>query len=186
MAVAIVRTDSWVSHLPFVGGPRPSAFGPVDGIWYGLLAGDGDVSGGNFSLSGNLSFDRKEDWIYVFGGLSTSTNQVTTTNAFTQVNTGPKIPTDATAVVVQNPSFSRGGNADPINANAMTVADLFEGGSDSRAGMPLFGDKAIPGNFLMIAAGWEVNTNGATYQLSSWGFLIRYNSFFRDRPPSVG
>ena len=185
MAVAILATDGWIQHLPFVGGPRPTEFGPVDGIWYGLVAGDGDASAGNVSLNGRLSFDRKEDWIYIFGGMTTTKNAVAGEAVFTQINTGPLIPTGAVATTVNNPSFSIGGNADPVTGHALTTGDITSGGNDRRRGMPIFGDKRIPGIFLMLAAGWETNTDGATYQMSSWGFLIKYNSFFRDVPPRL-
>jgi len=187
MAVAIISTDSWIQHLPFVGGPRPSEFGPVDGVWYGLIAGDGAAGGGNFTISGNLSFDRKEDWVYILGGIGTSVNTATTVgDGFTVVNTGPLIPTGATATTVNNPSFPRAGSSFGVSGNSVGTLDLSAGGKDSRIGMPIFGDKKISGTFLMIAAGWQVNIDGATYQLSSWGFLIRYNSFFRLTQPARG
>lgn len=187
MAVAILATDSWIQHLPFVGGRRSSPFGEVDGVWYGLVAGDGDASGGNISLNGRLSFDRKEDWVYILGALETTTNQsLGGDDTLTQVNTGPLIPTAAVATTVQNPSFMITGDAGPGAAGIVTSAHRANGGSDYRAGMPIFGDKRLDGIFLMLAAAWATNTDGATYQMSSWGFLIEYQSFFRNRPPSFG
>lgn len=183
MAVAILATDTWVQHLPFEGGPRDSEFGPIDGVWFGLVSGDGDATAGNLTLNGRLSFERKEDWIYVLGGLSVSINTVQSMAVFTQVNTGPLIPS-ASAVV--NPSFSIGGNMDNVTGNAITTGNVTAGGNDPRRGMPIFGDKRIAGIFLMLAAGFETNIDGATYQMSSWGSLIRYQSFFRNRPPSLG
>ena len=186
MAVAILATDTWITHLPFTG-QRPSPFGPVDGIWYGLLAGDGAAGGGNFSLNGSLSFDRKEDWVYILGALETTTNQsIGGTDVLTQVNTGPLIPTGAVATSVTNPSFMATGDAGAGGAATVTSAHRLNGGADYRAGLPIFGDKRIPGTFLMLAAAWGLNTDGATYQLSAWGFLIRYQSFFRDRPAALG
>ncbi len=186
MSSITVETDTWLQHLPFVGGQRPSPYGMVDGIWYGLIAGDGDATGDQVQLNGNLSFDRKEDWIYVLGGVGASVNAEFTADVFIQVNSGPLIPTSAVATTVRNPSFTIGGSQDPMGTLALSVVQPLTGGADPRAGMPIFGDKRIPGLFLMMNASWSVNTNLASYQLSSWGWLIEYQSFFRNRPPALG
>jgi len=186
MAVAIVATDTWLQHLPFEGGPRPSPFGQVDGVWYGLVAGDGDASGGNLTLNARLSEARKEDWVYILGAINTVRNGATDDECFNQVNSGPLIATAAVATTVRNVSFSRGGIALGMANNNLVVTDKFDGGTDPRAGMPIFGDKRIPGIFLMLAAGWDNNIDGTTYVLSAWGFLIRYQSFFRFANPNIG
>jgi len=186
MGIAHISIDGWIQHLPFVGGQRPSAYGPVDGIWYGLVAGDGDASGGNVTLNGSLSFDRKEDWVYILGAITASKNGSGEGEVFLQANSGPLIPTDAVATTVRNPSFSTGGQMLAIANNSVSLATSLTGGAFPFAGMPIFGDKRITGTFLMNAAGFEINTDGATYQMSSWGFLIKYESFFRNVRPSVG
>lgn len=186
MAVAITATDGWIQHLPFVGGQRPSPYGQVDGIWYGLIAGDGDAGGGNFTINGRLSEDRKEDWVYLLGNISSSLNTDSGQEGFTQVNTGPLIPTEATTTTVRNPSFTVGGTFQGISNGAITTSQNVNGGIDPRAGMPIFGDKRIPGIFLMLAALWQNNVDGTTYQMSAWGWLIKYESFFRNVRPAVG
>jgi len=186
MAVAILATDTWLNHLPFVGGQRPSPFGMVDGIWYGLGAGDGAAGGGNFTISLRLSEERKEDWVYILGGIAASVNTPLASDVFVQVNTGPLIPTGAVATTVNNPSFSSGGVWGGVVNNAISASHNLSGGSAAGVGMPIFGDKRIPGLFLMMAMGAEANVDGATYQLSSWGFLIKYESFFRNVRPSLG
>ncbi len=183
MAVAVISVDAWLQHLPFQGGQRPSPYGPVDGIFYGVVSGDGDNTGGNFTLSGSLSFDRKEDWIYVLGGINTSRNVADISELFTQINSGPLIPTGSAVV---NPSFSRAGPSKAVTNNNITTSESLEGGGDIRTGMPIFGDKRLAGNFLMAAAGWAENTDAVTYQMSVWGWLIRYQSFFRNVLPSRG
>jgi len=183
MAVAIIATDTWIQHLLFTGGQRSTPFGMVDGIWYGLVSGDGDASGGNITLNGSLSFDRKEDWVYILGNISSSRNTATSTDAFTQINTGPIIPT---ASAVTNPSFSVAGSPFAVVNNAIATTQQTTGGSDPRSGMPIFGDKRLAGTFLMCAAGYQDNVNGETYQMSVWGWLINYSGFFRGVRPEVG
>lgn len=182
MAIAHVRTDDWIQHLPFVGGPRPSPYGSVDGMFYGALSVAGDVSGGNLTLNGNLSEARKEDWVYIIGGTQYQKNTVLAgEQAFEIINTGPVTPT-ASAVV--NPSFPVGALMDDITNNAVTI-----GKNDTTKpfiGMPAFGDKRIAGVFSLYAVGFENNTDTVLHTASIWGWIIRYNSFFRDVRPSVG
>lgn len=187
MAVAVIATDTWIQHLPFQGGPRQTVEGPVDGVWYGLVSGDGDASGGNLTLNGSLSFDRKEDWVYILKGFSATNNDpVVNMEMFLQANTGPLIPT---ASAVQNPSFNFGGALRGIDGNAIAIMN--EAGASSPAmppfpGLPIFGDKRISGTFLMLAAGFAINTDTVTYQMSAWGWLVRYQGFFRRTNPALG
>ena len=183
MAVAVVETDTWLQHLLFTGGPRPTPFGPVDGVFYGLMAGTGAAGGGNFSLSGRLSFDRKEDWVYIVGGTHTRQgSEAASGDVFEQVNTGPLIPTQVSGI--NNPTFEWGGVVQNITANNLTITPV--SGQTKVTGMPIFGDKHLAGVFLMYAAGWETNIDGATYSAQIWGWIIKYQSFFRNRPPSAG
>lgn len=184
MAVGILATDGWIQHLPFQGGPRPSPYGQVDGTFQGVIAGDGDASGGNITLSGRLSFERKEDWVYILGGTHTRANAIVTGDVFEQVNTGPLIPTDAVAVAINNATYEWGGATLPIANNAISLSPST--GLAKATGMPIFGDKRIPGIFLMYAAGWETNTNGVTFSAQLWGWIIKYESFFRFVRPAVG
>lgn len=182
MAVAIIAVDTWITHLPF-SSPRPSSFGMIDGIFYGVVSGDGDNTGGNFTLNGQISFNRKEDWIYVIQNVSLSRNDVLAgENGFIVAATGPLIPT---ASAVANPSFhSADENMKDITNNVVTI---FTPNSPAPFnGMPSFGDKKIAGPLALIAAGLETNTDAVTYQLSIWGFLITYRTFFRGVSPAVG
>lgn len=184
MAVAILATDTWIQHLVFSGGRRTTPFGPVDGVFYGLVSGVGDASAGNLTLNGRLSAERKEDWVYIIGAHTVSVNTVAGVgDVFTQLNSGPLIPTSSS---VQNPSFNRTDASRPATGNAIAMSDRFTGGGNPFAGMPIFGDKRIPGVFLMAAAGFETNVNLAEYQMSLWGWIIRYNGFFRNEAPSLG
>lgn len=185
MAISTTSIDGWIQHLPFEGGPRPSLAGPVDGVWYGNVSGPGDASGGNVTLQGQLSEARKEDWVYVIQAASATINTLTDQEMFIQLNTGPLIPT-STAVV--NPTFNFGGSMRAIANNAISI--MSDDGSNTGPfpfqGLPIFGDKRIPGVFLMMAAGFETNVDLALYTMSAWGWLIRYQGFFRNRPPALG
>lgn len=184
MAVAIIATDSWINHLQFTGAQRQTNFGPIDGLFYGVISGTGDATGGNFTLNANISFDRKEDWIYVLQKVSASKNGVFTEDVFVVAATGPLIPTDT---AVANPSFHVGGVTQGIVNNAVTTVALASGGGAlGFEGLPVFGDKRIAGPLSMIAAGFELNSDGNVYQMSVYGWLIRYSGFFRGVAPSVG
>jgi len=184
MAVAIIRTDTWIRHLVFGGAPRQTPYGAVDGVFYGLLSGDGDASGGNFTMNGRLSEKKKRDFVYIVGGTHTRNNAVLTSgDVFEQINTGPLIENDAVATAVTNPTFEYGGVVFTPGGNAVAMTPVSD--LSKIAGMPIFGDPQIPGVFLLYAAGWQDNENGATYVSSIWGWLIRYNSFFRGVSPSL-
>lgn len=176
----LTRFDDWISHLPFTG-QRPTPYGPVDGIWYGLLSRDGDATAGTMTLQGSLTFARKEDWLYILMGCNISNNGATPTATSLTVNTGPRIPTNTTII---NPSFRMASN--DFNTDNLTAPLPFAAGAFPFTGMPIFGDKKIAGNFLMLDAVWELQQDLATYVVSAWGWLLRYNSFFRDRPASQG
>jgi len=184
VAVAVIATDTWLSHLEFTGGRRQTDFGPIDGVFYGVISGDGDASAGNFTLNGNVSFDRKEDWIYILKKFSLTRNDLPAGQvAFAVAATGPVIPTGST---VTNPSFHVGGTLFEVTGNAVSVFDVNTGGGKQFEDIPIFGDKRLPGPLSMIAAGFQTNDNTVTYQLSVYGWLIKYQSFFRNLVPSTG
>jgi len=184
MAVAVISTDTWIERLLFTG-RRQTEMGPADGLFFGTLAGTGDASGGNLTLNGLISEQRKEDWVYQIKGLSASINAIAAQEAFIVAATGPLIPTGTT---VANPSFHLSGGMNAIPNNAVTTFGLNSGsgGKDIFTDLLVFGDKKIAGTLGLIAMGFETNTNLAIFQLSIWGFLFRYSSFFRNVSPSVG
>jgi len=182
MAIAATRTDDWIQHLPFIGGQRPSPYGMVDGVFYGTLATTGDASGGNVTVNGRLSEEKKEDWVYIIGGTHARINGLIGGDVFEQVNTGPLTPTDVLSIT--NPTFEWGGVNVQITGNAVAFTPVV--GQSKVLGLPVFGDKRIPGIFLMYAAGWETNSNTSLYSAQIWGWIIRYQSFFRNVSPQLG
>jgi len=178
MAVAIIATDTWLSHLEFTGQRRQTEFGPIDGLFYGVISGNGDNTGGNFTLNGLVSFDRKEDWIYILKKVSLTRNSATANlNAFIVASTGPAI---ATGSAVANPSFHVAGTMPFVTGNNITTLSTNQGGKSIFEDLPIFGDKHIAGPLALIAAGFDTNTDAITFQLSVYGWLIRFQSFFRN------
>jgi len=173
MAVTQTVADTWVNHLQFLE-PRPTENGMVDGVFYGVLSVAGDASGGTLAQNGQLSRDRKEDWVYVMRGVNAQKNSATASDVAVSVATGPLVPT---ATAVNNAVFSRVGLSDTINN--LSSSDPLTGGKAPWEGMPCFGDKRISGNYGILTVTWTANTNTVIYTVSMWGYLVRYNSFFR-------
>jgi len=183
MAIAVIETDTWIQHLEFVGGQRQTPYGPVDGLFYGTMAGTGDATGGNFTLNGRLSEERKTDRVYIFGGSHTRVNsEAVPGDVFEQVNTGPLSSTGVASIT--NPTFESGGVRQVISSNAVSFPLVWT--LDKCQGMPMFGDRNIPGVFLMYAAGWEDNVDTVLYSAQLWGWYIRYQGFFRGVSPNLG
>jgi len=182
MAVAQIVTDSWLTHLEFVGGQRQTDFGPIDGLFFGLLGVTGTASGGNVTLNGNISFEKKEDWIYILQKVSGSRNDaITGEQAFIVAATGPLIGQVGSGL--SNPSFHIAGTMQEVVNNAVTIFQRSDGSETPFRDLPVFGDKRITGPLALIAMGFENNTNGVVYQLSVYGWLIRYSTFFRMATP---
>jgi len=185
MAVAVIATDTWLSHLEFTGGRRQTEFGPIDGLFYGVVAVTGDATGGNATLNGNVSFDRKEDWVYLLKKISLSRTGVVAAGdkVFVVAATGPSI---AAGGPITNPSFHMGGDLEGITNNDVSVMGHLDGAGDHFTDLPIFGDKKLAGPLSMVASGLENNVDAVVYQLSVYGWLIRYSSFFRNLGGSFG
>ena len=184
MSVSTARVDNWISHLAFAS-PRPSQYGQMDGLFMGLLSVEGDVSGGTVSLDGDLSEERKGDWVHILGGWCLrSPADVAGQGGYVEFQTGPKIVGDGDGIDV--PTFTAvdstiqrsGAAADPMSALNRT-------GLETYVGLPLYADPHVAGSYQMIHGNYEINTDGDLYTLSIWGFLIRYQSFFRGVPPGL-
>lgn len=179
MAVILVRTDNWISHLPWTG-PRPTVYGPADGLWYGNMAQVGNASGGTLSLFGAISRARKEDWVYILGGYSAGVSSATAMDIRFTFASGPVIPVNSGQA---NPFFEA---QYPAEVGVGRAVALGSPGSAAHLGTPLFGDKKIAGDLALVTTVFESNVDLLIHQMSIWGFLIRYASFFRDVPASRG
>jgi len=181
MTVIANRTDTWIEQLAFTGS-RPSIFGPVDGVWYGHAAVIGDASGGQVHLHGLISAAKKTDWVHVLGGVTGALNTGgTAMAALINVTSGPAIESPAGA---SHLSMTVAGPMQ-LTPSLGFAAVVPPNGGAGLAGVPLFGDPHIPGNWGVIAVDFETNINTVTYRFDAWGYLIRYQSFFREVSPSV-
>ena len=182
MTVTANVIDTWIQHLPFTG-RRPTIYGPVDGVWYGHIAVVGDAGGGNVHLHGILSAGKKTEWVYIIGNVTAATNTATQTgDGLINVASGPLIPSVATnqfvsMTVAAVPVL-------PVSALGFTGMNPV-GGAFAMSGVPVFGDRQISGDFNIISSDWENNVNTAVYRLDAWGFLVRYEGFFREVAPSL-
>ena len=178
MTVTETRTNNWLEQLLF-STPRVIQGQEVDGLFYGNLGATGDGSGGDVILNGNVSFARKEDWIYEIQQVTPVRDAQAATQVDLAFSTGPIIPSGGA------------GTAFPIFRWASPMEN---GGSPSMGlspretawhGLVVFGDKKISGDFTLVQATFGVNTNGGGYSMAIWGFLYRYATFFRGNPRSL-
>lgn len=177
MSVTESQTDSWIAHLPWTS-PRPTVYGPADGIFAGNLGSTGDATGGTVTMTGLLSLDRREDWIYVLGGYSARRSAGSADEVLFTFQSGPLIV--STGASLDRPRY------DTITTELAKSGNLVAiGGSQPFLGTPLFGDKRNTGDFELFRVLWNANADLATYQGNLWGFLIRYQSFFRGVPAAV-
>lgn len=180
MTITLNIIDTWLQHLPFTG-RRPSVYGPVDGVFYGHAAVAGDASGGVLHIHGIISAARKTDWVYILGGVTGATSSGSAMDAIVNVASGPLIP-DLGVSVNEFVSMTKFGSLGGTNLGGF----LPMSGKLMAEGMPVFGDPHISGDFNIVSADFGVNTNLSIYRLDAWGFLVRYNSFFRDVSPALG
>jgi len=179
MTVTLNIIDTWLQHLPFTG-PRPSLYGPVDGVWYGHAAVAGDGSGGQVHVHGIVSERKKTDWVYIMGGATGASSSSTAMDALVNVASGPLIP-DLGVSINEFVSMTKAGALLGTNLGGFMPMS----GSLMSSGMPVFGDPHISGDFNILSADFGVNVNAAVYRLDAWGFLVRYNSFFRGVPAAL-
>ena len=189
MSVSVDETDVWLQHLAFAA-PRPSEFGPVDGLFYGLLAVNGDGSAGQVAMEGRVSQERKTDWIHILGGYNLRSPQGTTNmDAYVEFRAGPRIPQQV-ALGIDQPTFSVGSVAmSPAivtGDNMLSFPPAVSGGAVPFLGLPLYGDPAIKSTYDMVHCALQVNTDLTLYTFSLWGFLVRPQSFFRGVAPAQG
>ncbi len=185
MTIDSQRTDDWISHLAFAA-PRPSAFGPVDGTWFGMLSVTGDASGGVIGLTGNLSAARKTDWIYILGGWSVRGPIAVGAlpSGYVEFQTGPKIVGDGAGI--DRPTFTAVGDfLEADNAADLMLSLSPPSGAQPFVGMPLYADPALAGAYRMYHVSYQLNSNTALHTASVWGFLIRPQSFFRGVAPAL-
>lgn len=174
MAVVTTVVDSWIQNLLF-SEPRDIAGQLTDGLWYGNLGVDGDASGGNVSLLGQVSFDRKEDWVYQLTHWGINRNVTAAVRWDLGFSTGPLIV--AGGVALDNPFFF----FNDVGTAGVVLGGLVGSAQNALKDLFLFGDKRIAGDMAFVTARCNTNTNTIAYQVSLAGRLFRYNDFFRQQ-----
>lgn len=184
MSVEIQRTDDWLSQLAF-SSPRPSPFGLIDGLWWGMMSGNGDASGGVLAFDGDLSEARKTDWVRILGGWSVRSPSTTAVaSCYIEFQTGPKIVGNQAGI--DRPTFSAVGDMREFPDSADPMISVTNAGSGQPLiGIPLYADPALPGPYELLHVSTDPNVNGKLTTVSLWGFLIRYQTFFRGIPPGI-
>jgi len=175
MSVATSVLDTWFTPELFVGGPRPTPYGPMDGIWFGNLRASGDVTAGTISLTALLSPRIKRDFILMLETVSFHSTRSISTDAFTILfATGAFINTGLAHEPAQ---FKWAGNL--IAGAASDSAVPTAAGPPPFKGLLLYTGNPSPSlNYSVVTATNEVNADGETYRLALWGWLIRREQFF--------
>ncbi len=187
MSVAVDLSDSWINHLAFAQ-PRPSAYGLIDGVWSGILAVVGDATGGVTGFDGRLSRERQTDWIYVLGGYCLRRPVNNGADVYIEFRSGPRVPQQV-ALGIDVPTYSVAGPmvvVAPTGDPMATFPAGVPGGDTPYLGMYLYGDPSLASTYDMVHAVMNDNVDTALNTLSLWGFMIRYQTFFRGTPPDRG
>lgn len=182
MTVVSTRVDDWISHLLFTQ-TRQTDFGPADGLFYGVIQLVGDATGGTTQMTGQISFNRKEDWVYLIQATSLEFNA--SNSGIPAAIRCPTGPLARGAAGVANPIFSRA-TKEMQNVPTILATVFASAGHDPHQNLLSFGDKRLTGNFNLVQFEIDANINLATNTGSIWGFLFRYASFFRGVPPGLG
>lgn len=175
MSVAASSLDIWFTPELFVGGPRPTPYGPMDGAWFGHMLASGDVSGGSISLTGLLSPRVKRDWVMLLETVSFHSTRASGADAGTVLfATGPF----KTVGLVNEPAqFKWCGNLG-IGGASDSGMPTSEGGMPFK-GLPLYtGNPSASLNYSVFTMTNEDNGDGETYRCALWGWLIRRSEYF--------
>lgn len=182
MSVVLTRVDaSWLTLQP-AAALTPRAFGQPAGLFFAGISVTGDASGGQVLMQGALSFEKKQEFFYEWMGVSATSDNVDQAGdrATLELNTGPRInsPDDLFSNVVMRDQVIGLGDTNP-NLTVWTFAL----GNAGLIPMIAYGDKSIPGVFVMVQIQYGVNDLADEYFLFGWGFYYRYQTLFRGVPP---
>lgn len=175
MSVAVSVLDTWFVPELFVGGPRPTPYGPMDGIWFGNIRGSGDVSTGSISLTALLSPRVKRDFVMLLETVSFHSTRGSAADA-----TSILFPTGGfvnTGLAHEAPQFKQYGDGD-LGGDGTSGIPTVNGGMPFK-GLPLYsGNPSATLNYTVCTATNETNSDGETYRLALWGWLIRRTQFY--------
>lgn len=181
MTVSETRLDaSWLTTIPLAGIPVRSLGQPA-GIFTMGLSITGDGSGGLVVLEGDLSFNKKQEFVYEFSLIKAFADSLVDDDALLTVNTGPVIPTAVVAAFTNATYREHVAEAGAANIGISTWP--FTLGSLGQAPLFVYGDKDLPGAFTVLQVAWDENVTNVAYFVFAWGFYYMYETFFRGVPP---
>lgn len=173
----------WLTTVPAVGLPS-GRLGQPAGLFFVGMAVTGDLSGGGVTLTGGLSFTKKQEFIYEWVAIGSFTDSILQVGDSVELtlNSGPILPAGLFGNAFTNVTFKDQAVA-TINAFSDFSAARFTLGQGGQVPMIGYGDTRLSGNFSMIIVRWEVNDLADEYFAFGWGFYYLYQTFFRGFRP---
>jgi len=163
----------------------PGLLGSPAGLFFLGMAATGDAGGGVVAMTGELTFDKKQEYIYEWQHVSvfTDSNLSNGDNGELTILSGPRIPNPAANFT--NPVYRELRVGTGSNTIGNTVWDFILG---SKGNKPIvsYGDKSLAGSFNLVAMVFGVNDLAVTYFVFAWGLYYRYQTVFRGVPVGVG
>ena len=176
MAIAVAFDEQELVILAQRGMPA-AKYGIPRGTWFWTGAVLGDASGGSLTMLFTLSVRVKTDWVLSLVNGSWLKNNSTAAGVKLTWNSGP-IFRDPLAALVTNPSWREQGAA---NTNAAEASFSPEISRDER--LIAVGEPALAGGFTIAAWETDVNTDTVSYQVSMWGLVYDWKTFYRGQGP---
>ena len=156
-------------------GLAPGRYGTPRDTWFWTGAMKGDASGGLVDMVFQITESRKNDWVLsLMCGTALSTLLGAGDSSFTW-NSGP-IFRDPYTTGVTNPSWREVGLRGRSSVAAVTAFSPHIA-QDER--LVAVGEPHITGNFSVAGWTWDDNVNLGVYQVSMWGLLYDWKTFYR-------
>jgi len=182
MSVSTAPTDAtWLTTVPLAN-MLPRSLGIPAGLFYVGMSVTGDASGGGVTLSGELTFAKKQEHVYEWQGINSFTDSVLRSGDAVELtlNSGPRIHDPSG--IFNNITFREQVVAVGNSFSGNTMAPLLLG-SGTRSPFVGYGDKDLAGVYTPIIVRWQVNDLAVEYFVFGWGYYYRYQTFFRGLPP---
>ena len=180
MSVSQTRLDAaWLTTIPLAGIPGRSLGQPAGTFTVGLSI-TGDASAGLVVVEGDLSFTKKQEFVYEFQLIRAFADALVDDDAMLTINTGPVLPV-APIGAFTNATY-RDFQPELGGTNIQISSCPFELGSPNHP-VYVYGDKLAAGAFTMLQVAWNENVTNVGYFVFAWGFYYLYETFFRGQRP---